>query len=79
MVDAEIYMSIVNNMNISNAIYDSDYDTDIVTPLTVDIPDDDSSINDDDYDSMPELLDEPDLSINASMSMWSYQKNSPFP
>ena len=79
MVDAEIYMSIVNNMNISNAIYDSDNDTDIVTPLTVDIPDDDSSINDEDYESMPELLDEPGLSINASMSMWSYQKNSPFP
>ena len=50
----------------------SDADTDIVTPLTVDI-------SDDDYDSMPELLDESGLSINASMSMWSYQKNSPFP
>ena len=71
-------MSIVN-IDISNAIYDSDYDTDIVTPLNVDDSDDDSSINDDDYDSMPELLDEPGLSINASMSMWSYQKNSPFP
>lgn len=75
MVDAEIYMTIVNNMNISNAIYDSDNDTDIVTPLTVDIPYWDSSI-DDGYDSMPELLD---VGINEEMLLEPQRKNSPFP
>tara|TARA_Y100000591_G_C21197315_1_gene389288 strand:- start:223 stop:441 length:219 start_codon:yes stop_codon:yes gene_type:complete len=72
-------MTIVNNMNISNAIYDSDNDTDIVTPLTVDIHDDDSSINDDDYDSMPELLEESAMLLITDVSLEKKRKNSPFP